>query len=38
VGVPGPPRASAFVADFTGETIGIEGNRLASGIARYERR
>jgi hypothetical protein len=36
--VPGLRRASAFVADFTGEAIRIEGNRLAAGIARYERR
>jgi hypothetical protein len=35
---PGPRRTSAFVADFTGEAIGIEGNKLAAGIARYERR
>jgi hypothetical protein len=35
---PGPRRASAFVADFTGEAIGIEGNKLAPGIARYQRR
>lgn len=36
--VPGLRRAAAFVADFTGEPIRIEGNRLAPGIARYERR
>jgi hypothetical protein len=36
--VPGLRRASAFVADFTGEAIRIEGNKLAPGIARYERR
>lgn len=35
---PGPRRASAFVADFTGEALRIEGNKLATGIARFERR
>jgi hypothetical protein len=36
--VPGLRRATAFVADFTGEAIRIENNNLAPGIARYERR
>jgi hypothetical protein len=36
--VPGLKRATAFVADFTGEAIRIEGNRLSPGIERYERR
>src|SRR4051812_23346788 len=36
--VPGLSRATAFVADFTGAPIRIEGNRLARGIVRYQRR
>src|SRR3954468_15335517 len=36
--VPGLARATAFVADFTGAPIRIEGNRLARGIVRYQRR
>ena len=36
--VPGLRRPTAFVADFTGEPIRIDGNRLGPGIARYERR
>ncbi|HEX5181993.1 MAG TPA: right-handed parallel beta-helix repeat-containing protein [Allosphingosinicella sp.] len=36
--VPGLRRDTAFVADFTGEAMRIEGNRLAPGIARYQRR
>jgi hypothetical protein len=36
--VPGLSRATAFVADFTGQPMRIEGNRLAPGIARYQRR
>ncbi|MEA3004538.1 MAG: hypothetical protein QOH81_3326 [Sphingomonadales bacterium] len=36
--VPGLSRATAFVADFTGQPMQIEGNRLAAGIARYQRR
>ena len=36
--VPGPTRPAAFVADFTGAPIRIEGNQLARGIVRYERR
>jgi hypothetical protein len=35
---PGMREPSAFVADFTGEGIRIESNRLAPQIARYERR
>ncbi len=36
--VPGLKRATAFVADFTGAPMRIEGNNLAPGIERYERR
>jgi hypothetical protein len=36
--VPGLRRDAAFVADFTGAPMQIEGNRLAPGIARYQRR
>src|SRR4051812_7820835 len=36
--VPRLSRATAFVADFTGAPIRIEGNRLARGIVRYQRR
>ncbi|HEY1607265.1 MAG TPA: right-handed parallel beta-helix repeat-containing protein [Allosphingosinicella sp.] len=36
--VPGLRRETAFVADFTGEAMRIDGNTLAPGIARYQRR
>jgi hypothetical protein len=35
---PGAPRPSAFVADFTGAAMRIEGNRLGPGLVRYQRR
>jgi hypothetical protein len=35
---PGPARASAFVADFTGARMRIEDNRLGAGLTRYQRR
>ena len=36
--VPGIARPSAFVADFTGAPMRIEGNRLGAGLVRYQRR
>lgn len=36
--VPGLSRQSAFLADWTGERVVMQGNRLASGIKQYERR
>lgn len=36
--VPGLSRQSAFLADWTGERVVMQGNRLASGIKPYERR
>jgi hypothetical protein len=36
--VPGLIRRTAFVADWSGDVSDISGNRIASGIARYERR
>jgi hypothetical protein len=36
--VPGLSRPTAFVADFTGAPMRIDGNQLAAGIERYERR
>lgn len=35
---PGLSRTSAFVADFSGARITIEGNTLSEGLTRYERR
>ena len=36
--VPGLSRQSAFLADWTGEKVVMQGNRLADGITQYERR
>lgn len=36
--VPGLKRSSAFLADWTGERVAMQGNRLAEGIAQYEAR
>ena len=36
--VPGLKRNSAFLADWTGERVVMQGNRLAAGIAQYEAR
>jgi hypothetical protein len=36
--VPGLSRQSAFLADWTGERVVMQGNRLASGIKQYEAR
>lgn len=36
--VPGLRRSSAFLADWTGERVVMQGNRLMDGIAQYERR
>lgn len=36
--VPGLSRTSAFLADWTGARVTVSGNRLAEGLARYERR
>jgi hypothetical protein len=36
--VPGLQRQSTFLADWTGERVVMQGNRLASGIKQYERR
>lgn len=36
--VPGLSRQSAFLADWTGERVVMQGNRLASGIRQYEKR
>lgn len=36
--VPGLSRQSAFLADWTGEKVVMQGNRLASGIKQYEAR
>ncbi|MFN3864812.1 MAG: right-handed parallel beta-helix repeat-containing protein [Erythrobacter sp.] len=36
--VPGLSRQSAFLADWTGERVVMQGNRLASGIRQYEAR
>jgi hypothetical protein len=36
--VPGLSRSSAFVADWAGERIRVDGNRLAPGLLRYQRR
>jgi hypothetical protein len=36
--VPGVRRQSAFVADWTGASVTMKGNRLAAGLTPYERR
>jgi hypothetical protein len=36
--VPGLSRQSAFLADWTGERVVMQGNRLAEGITQFERR
>ncbi|AUX68660.1 hypothetical protein CHX26_03270 [Porphyrobacter sp. HT-58-2] len=36
--VPGLKRSSAFLADWTGERVVMQGNRLAAGIPEYEAR
>lgn len=36
--VPGISRQSAFVADWTGASVAMSGNRLAAGLKKYERR
>ncbi|WP_330660679.1 right-handed parallel beta-helix repeat-containing protein [Erythrobacter sp.] len=36
--VPGISRSSAFLADWTGSHIALRGNRLADGLAGYQRR
>jgi hypothetical protein len=36
--VPGLNRQSSFLADWTGEKVVMQGNRLAEGIKQYEQR
>ena len=36
--VPGLSRTSAFLADWTGSKIMMQGNKLAAGLQQYEQR